>query len=122
MGGRLATYEDSREVFLRSGISGFRGRGYATLQELDSSALLPRTVFRTNSELAGQRKHSDDWIQRRLFGNRFGHSSEKDRPLGRRIDLRERTKTCKSVYIKTKIEAKSARTHKLALLEKVNYE
>lgn len=119
MGGRLATYENSGEVFLRGRVSGFRGRGYSALQELDSSPLLPRTIGRATP---GLRINFDDWFQRRLFGNGFRHSSTEDRPLGRRIDLRERTKTCKSVYIKTRIEAKSARTHKLALLEKVNYE
>lgn len=119
MGGRLATYEDSREVFLRGRISGFRGRGYSALQELDSSPLLPGTIYRATP---GLRIDGDDWIQRRLFGNRVRHSSTEDRPLGRRINLSERTKTCKSVYRKTGINAKSARTHKLTLFGKVNYE
>jgi hypothetical protein len=47
MGGRVATNEDSGEVFLRGSISGFRGRSYSALQELDSSPFLPGGCSRT---------------------------------------------------------------------------
>jgi hypothetical protein len=43
MGGRVAGYEDTREVFLRGRISGYRGGSYEALQELDSPSLLPRS-------------------------------------------------------------------------------
>jgi hypothetical protein len=69
MGGRVAAYEDSGEVFLRGSISSRRGRSYSALQELDSSPLLPRTDFRRDSELSGYGQLFNNRILRRLFGD-----------------------------------------------------
>ena len=80
MGGGLATYEDSGKVFLRSGISGYRGRNYPALQELDTPPFLPRIIFGNN---ARYRNVFNDWIQRRLRWDWFRFASTKDRPLGR---------------------------------------
>ena len=57
MGGRLATYEDPGEVFLRRSISGVRRRSYSALQELDPSSLLPCSNVRRDPKLSryGQR-------------------------------------------------------------------
>jgi len=82
MGGGLAN-EDSGEVFLRGSISGYRGRGYSTSQELGSPPLLPGSDFRRDSELPRRGNFFDDWIQRGLFGNGIRHSGEEIRPLGR---------------------------------------
>jgi hypothetical protein len=67
MGGRVAAYEDSGEVFLRGSISSRRGRSYSALQELDSSPLLPRTDFRRDSELSGYGQLFNYWILRGLL-------------------------------------------------------
>jgi hypothetical protein len=83
MGGRLATYEDSREVFLRGCISSNRGRSYSTLQKLDSSPLLPSSVSGGHSKLTRRRDFFDYWIQRRLFGDGFRPAREEIRPVGR---------------------------------------
>lgn len=48
MGGRVAGYEDTREVFLRGRISGYRGGSYEALQELDPTSLLPSSRSRRN--------------------------------------------------------------------------
>ena len=71
MGGRLATYEDSGEVFLRGSISSLRGRSYSALQELDSSPLLPGSDFRRDSELQRYGQFGNYWILGRLLGDRL---------------------------------------------------
>jgi hypothetical protein len=67
MGGGLAGYEDSGEVFLRGNVSSVRRRSYSALQELDSSPLLPRTYFRRDSKLSGYGQFFNYRILRRLF-------------------------------------------------------
>ena len=67
MGGRVAAYEDSGEVFLRGSISSRGGRSYSALQELDSSPFLPRTNFRRNSQLPRYRQFFNNWILRGLL-------------------------------------------------------
>jgi hypothetical protein len=52
MGGRVAGYEDTGEVFLRGRISGYRGGSYQTLQELDSTSLLPRSESGRDNKLS----------------------------------------------------------------------
>jgi hypothetical protein len=76
MGGGLAGYEDSGEVFLRGKFSSVRGRSYATLQELDSSPLLPRTDFRRDSKLPRYGQLFNDWILRGLFRDRLRPARE----------------------------------------------
>jgi len=67
MGGGLAGYEDSGKVFLWRNVSSVRGRSYATLQELDSSPLLPRTYLRRDSKLQRYGQLFNNRILRRLF-------------------------------------------------------
>jgi hypothetical protein len=69
MGGRLATNEDSGEVFLRRKFSSVRGRSNSALQELDSSPLLPGSVFRRDSKLQGYGQRFEYRILSRLFGD-----------------------------------------------------
>ena len=76
MGERLATYEDSGEVFLRRSISSVRGRSYSALQELDSSPFLPSSDFRRNSKLQRYGKRFQYRIFRRLFGDGLRPSRE----------------------------------------------
>jgi hypothetical protein len=76
MGGGLAGYEDSGEVFLRSKFSSVRGRSYATLQELDSSPLLPRTDFRRDSKLSRYRQLFNNRILRGLLRDGLRPSRE----------------------------------------------
>jgi hypothetical protein len=83
MGGGLAGYEDSGKVFLRRDVSGVRGRGYATLQELDSSPLLPGSDFRRDSKLPRYGQLFNYWILRRLFRNGLRRPRAQDRPVGR---------------------------------------
>ena len=83
MGGRLATYEDSGEVFLRGSISSLRGRSYSALQELDSSPLLPGSDFRGDSELQRYGQLFNYRIRSGLFGDGLRPSSEEIRPVGR---------------------------------------
>ena len=68
MGGRLATYEDSGKVFLRSVISSVGGRSYAATQELGSSPLLPSSDFGRDSKLPRRR----DFFNNRFFNGLFG--------------------------------------------------
>ena len=83
MGGRLATYEDSGEVFLRGSISSLRRRSYAALQELDSSPFLPGSDFRRNSKLQRYGQLFNYRVRSRLFGDGLRPSSEEIRPVGR---------------------------------------
>jgi hypothetical protein len=76
MGGRLATYEDSREVFLRGSISSLRGRSYSALQELDSSPLLPGSDFGRDSELQRYGQLFNYRIRSGLFGDRVRPARE----------------------------------------------
>jgi hypothetical protein len=76
MGGGLAGYEDSGKVFLWRNVSSVRGRSYATLQELDSSPLLPRTDFRRDSKLQRYGQLFNYWILRRLFRDGLRPSRE----------------------------------------------
>jgi hypothetical protein len=69
MGGRLATNEDSGEVFLRRKFSSVRGRSYSALQELDSSPLLPSSESRRNSKLQGYGQRFEYRILSGLFGD-----------------------------------------------------
>jgi hypothetical protein len=69
MGGRLATYEDSGKVFLRRKFSSVRGRSNSALQELDSSPLLPGSVFRRDSKLQRYGQCFEYRILRGLFGD-----------------------------------------------------
>ena len=83
MGGRLATYEDSGEVFLRGSISSLGGRSYSALQELDSSPLLPVSDFRRNSKLQRYGKRFQYRIFSGLFWDWVRPSREEIRPVGR---------------------------------------
>ncbi len=71
MGGRLAGYENSGKVFLWRNVSSVWGRGYPTLQELDSSPFLPRTNSRRNSKFSRYRQQFNDWFFGRLFRDWF---------------------------------------------------
>jgi hypothetical protein len=85
MGGGLAGYENSGEVFLRGSISSVRRRGYPALQKLDSPPFLPSSYLRRHSEFSRYREQFNDWILCGVFGNRIRHSGETIRPLGRRV-------------------------------------
>ena len=76
MGGGMAGYEDSGKVFLWRKFSSVRGRSYATLQELDSSPLLPRTDFGRDSKLSRYGQLFNYRILRRLFGDGFRPARE----------------------------------------------
>jgi hypothetical protein len=67
MGGRVAAYEDSGEVFLRGSISSRGGRSYSALQELDSSSFLPGSNFGRNSKLSRYGQRFKYWILRGLL-------------------------------------------------------
>ena len=67
MGGGMAGYEDSREVFLWRKLSSVRGRSYSALQELDSSSFLPGSDARRDSKLQGYGQLGKYRILRRLF-------------------------------------------------------
>ena len=83
MGGRVATYEDSGEVFLRRGVSSVRGRSYSALQELDSSPFLPSSDFRRDSELSRYGQRFFYRIFSGLFWDGLRPSREEIRPVGR---------------------------------------
>lgn len=83
MGGRLATYEDSGEVFLRGIVSSVRGRSYPALQKLDSSPLLPATDFGRDSKLPRRRNYFNDWIRSGLFRDGARPARQEVRPVGR---------------------------------------
>jgi len=83
MGGRLATYEDSGEVFLRGSISSRGGRSYSALQELDSSSFLPSSDFGRDSKLQRHGQFFKYWIFCGLFGDRIRPAREEIRPVGR---------------------------------------
>ena len=83
MGGRLATNEDSGEVFLRRKFSSVRGRSYSALQELDSSPLLPGSESRRNSKLQGYGQLFEYWILRGLFRDGLRPTREEIRSVGR---------------------------------------
>jgi hypothetical protein len=76
MGGGLAAYEDSGEVFLRRNVSSVGGRSYPALQELDTSSFLPTCYFRRDSKFPGRGKRFVDWIRSGLFGNGLRPSGE----------------------------------------------
>jgi hypothetical protein len=76
MGGGLAGYEDSGEVFLRGNVSSVRRRSYPALQELDSSPFLPRTYIRRDSKLSRYGQLFNYRILRRLFGDGLRPSRE----------------------------------------------
>ena len=86
MGGRLATNEDSGEVFLRRNVSSVRGRSYSALQELDSSPLLPGSDFRRDSKLPGRGHFFNDRILGGLLRDWLRPTSEEIRPVGRRLE------------------------------------
>jgi hypothetical protein len=67
MGGRVATYEDSGEVFLRGSVSSVRRGSYPALQELGTSPLLPASRPRRHSKLSGHRNKFVAWIRSRLL-------------------------------------------------------
>jgi hypothetical protein len=67
MGGRMAAYENSGEVFLRGSISSRGGRSYSALQELDSSSFLPSSKFGRNSKLSRYGQRFKYWILRGLL-------------------------------------------------------
>ncbi len=69
MGGGLASYEDSGEVFLRRKFSSVRGRSYSALQELDSSPFLPGSNARRDSQFQRYGQLFNNRILRRLFGD-----------------------------------------------------
>lgn len=73
MGGGLAGYEDSGEVFLWRKFSSVRGRSYSALQELDSSPFLPGGCSRTSKRY---RQLFNNRIRRRLFGDGLRPSRE----------------------------------------------
>jgi len=83
MGGRLATYEDSGEVFLRRSISSVRGRSYSALQELDTSSLLPSSESRRDSKLPRYGFKFNDWIRSGLFRDGSRPARQEVRPVGR---------------------------------------
>jgi len=68
MGGGLAGYEDSGEVFLWRKFLRVRGRSYSALQELDSSSFLPGGRSRTSTRYG---QLFNNRIRRRLFGDRL---------------------------------------------------
>ena len=76
MGGGLAGYEDSREVFLWRKLSSVRGRSYSALQELDSSPFLPRSDARRDSKFQGYGQLGKYRILRRLFRDGFRPARE----------------------------------------------
>ena len=86
MGGRVATNEDSGEVFLRRSVSSFGRRSYAALQELDSPPFLPSSEFRRHSEFSGYRFKFNDWLFSGLSRDGARPSRQKVRPVGRRIE------------------------------------
>jgi hypothetical protein len=87
MGGRVATYEDSGEVFLRGSVSSVRRGSYPALQELDSSPFLPD--FRRHSEFPGYGFEFNDWILSGLSRHGTRPSRQEVRPVGRRIEKPE---------------------------------
>ena len=76
MGGGLAGYEDSREVFLRRKLSSVRGRSHSALQELDSSSFLPGSDARRDFELQRYGQLGKYRILRRLFWDGLRPSRE----------------------------------------------
>jgi hypothetical protein len=76
MGGGLAGYEDSGEVFLRRKFSSVRGRSYSALQELDSPSFLPCSNARRNSKLQRYGQLFKYRILRRLFRDGLRPSRE----------------------------------------------
>ena len=76
MGGGLAGYEDSGEVFLWRKFSSVRGRSYSALQELDSSPFLPSSNARRDSQFQRYGQLFNNRIRRRLFGDGLRPSRE----------------------------------------------
>jgi len=76
MGGRVAAYENSGEVFLRGSISSRGGRSYSALQELDSSSFLPGSNFGGNSKLSRYGQLFKYWILRGLLRDGFRPARE----------------------------------------------
>jgi hypothetical protein len=89
MGGGLAGYEDSGEVFLRRNVSSVRGRSYPALQELDTSSFLPGSVFGRDSKLQRYRKRFVNRIRSGLFRDGLRPARKEVRPVGRRIEKPE---------------------------------
>jgi hypothetical protein len=83
MGGRVAANEDSREVFLRGCISGYRGGSYSAPQELDPPSLLPGSDVRRDPQLQRYGKRFEYRILSGLFRDGLRSSCEEIRPLGR---------------------------------------
>ena len=77
---RRGRNEDKREVFLWGFVLRFRGRSNDSIQSLGEAAHLPRSYSGISKRL---RINLNDWIFRRLRGNRLRLTSEGIRPLGR---------------------------------------
>lgn len=86
MGGRVATNENPREVFVRGSISGFKRRSYPALQELDTSSFLPSSKSRRDYFTRYGFKFND-WIRSGLFRDGLRLARQEVRPLGRRINF-----------------------------------
>ena len=76
MGGGMAGYEDSREVFLWRKLSSVRGRSDSALQELDSSPFLPGSDARRDFELQRYGQLGKYRILRRLLRDGLRHTRE----------------------------------------------